>query len=164
MKDINTASVENTEATQAEAKGEQRTFTQDDLNRIIQDRLAKDRQKSSDELSRREQELAQREFRLNSRQKLLDRGYEENILDVLNCNDEKALDKALDMIDGLIEKRVMESTKPRAFRPEELKMIEAYRKENGQDPKGTDLKFTALSKGFNFMGEFDSIRSAMSLD
>ena len=48
----------------------EKTFTQDDVNRIVQDRLAKDREKASKELGEREQELAQREFRLNSRQKL----------------------------------------------------------------------------------------------
>lgn len=53
----------------------ERTFTQDDVNRIVQDRLAKDREKASKELGEREQELAQREFRLNSRQKLVDKGY-----------------------------------------------------------------------------------------
>ena len=164
MKDINTASVENTEATQAEAKGEQRTFTQDDLNRIIQDRLAKDRQKSSEELSRREQELAQREFRLNNRQKLLDRGYDEDFLDVLNCNDEKALDKALDMLDGLIEKRLREFAGPKAYRPEELKLLEAYRNANGYDPKGKDLVFTTINKTHPAEKTSNSIRSAMGLD
>ena len=65
---------------------EGKIFTQDDVNRIVQDRLAKDRAKSSEEITKREQELLQREFRLNSRQKLIDRGYPENILDALNCS------------------------------------------------------------------------------
>ena len=43
-----------------------RTFTQEDVNRIVQDRLAKDREKASKELGEREQELAQREFRLKA--------------------------------------------------------------------------------------------------
>ena len=96
---------ENNVATQAENKGEQKTFTQDDVNRIVQERLAKDRQKSSEELSRREQELAQREFRLNNRQKLIDRGYSEDLLEALNCSDEEAFNKALDIVDNLIKSR-----------------------------------------------------------
>ncbi|MEY8323431.1 hypothetical protein AALB47_05860 [Lachnospiraceae bacterium 54-11] len=61
----------------------------------MQERLAKDREKASKELGEREQELAQREFRLNSRQKLIDKGYPETLLDALNCNSEEAFDKAL---------------------------------------------------------------------
>ena len=94
-----------TEATQADTQGDKKTFTQDDVNRIVQDRLAKDRAKASEEISRREQELAQREFRLNSRQKLLDRGLPESILDALNCSSETAFDKALETIDSLIRER-----------------------------------------------------------
>lgn len=93
-------------ATPADQTGGQKTFTQDDVNRIVQDRLAKDREKASKELSEKEQELVQREFRLNSRQKLIDRGYPESLLDALNCNSEAAFDKALSIIDGLLEDRM----------------------------------------------------------
>ena len=95
--DVNTA-------TQAE-NGAQKTFTQDDVNRIVQDRLAKDRAKASEEISKREQELKDREFRLDSRQKLIDRGYPESIMDALNCSSTEAFDKALDIIDSLIKER-----------------------------------------------------------
>lgn len=93
-------------ATPAEPTGGQKTFTQDDVNRIVQERLAKDREKTSKELGEREQELAQREFRLNSRQKLIDKGYPESLLEALNCNSEKEFDKALEIIDGLMEERL----------------------------------------------------------
>lgn len=95
---------QNADPASAQGTGE-KTFTQDDVNRIVQDRLAKDRAKSSEEITRREQELLQREFRLDSRQKLIDRGYPENILDALNCSSEEAFNKALDIIDGLIKER-----------------------------------------------------------
>ena len=62
---------QNTDLSVNQGAGE-KTFTQDDVNRIVSDRLAKDREKASKELNEREQELAQREFRLNSRQKLID--------------------------------------------------------------------------------------------
>lgn len=93
------------EATPAANKGEQRTFTQDDVNRIVQERLAKDRAKASEEMDKREQELAQREFRLNSRQKLIERGYPESLLDALNCSSEEAFSKALDALDSLMTER-----------------------------------------------------------
>ena len=95
-----------TNVTQTENKGEtHKTFTQEQVNAIVSDRLARDRQKQSEEMSKKEQELAQREFRLNSRQKLIDRGYSESLMDALNCSSEEAFDKALDIIDSLIKER-----------------------------------------------------------
>lgn len=96
---------QNGTVTQTDATGGQRTFSQEDVNRIVQDRLAKDRAKASEEVSKREQELAEREFRLNSRQKLIDRGYPESIMEALNCSSEEAFDKALDAIDSLLKER-----------------------------------------------------------
>ena len=105
MSTENTSMNQNENATPAEVTGGERTFTQDDVNRIVQDRLAKDRAKTSEEISKREQELADREFRLNSRQKLIERGYPESIMDALNCSSEEAFDKALDTIDSLLKER-----------------------------------------------------------
>ena len=89
-------------ATPAEPAGGRKTLTQDVVNRIVQERLAKDREKASKELSEKEQELAQREFRLNSRQKLIGRGYPETLLDALNCSSEEAFNKALETIDETV--------------------------------------------------------------
>ena len=98
---INTAA--ETTATPAEQTGGQKTFNQDQVNAIVQERLARDREKQSEELGKREQELLQREFRLNSRQKLIDRGYPENLMDALNLSDEKSFDKALDLLDEYVK-------------------------------------------------------------
>ncbi len=126
----------------------EKTFTQDDVNRIVQDRLAKDRAKSSEELSKKEEELLQREFRLNSRQKLIDRGYPEDILDVLNCSSEEAFNKALDIIDGLIKERTPSE--------EEKAEMEARKKAAGSAPKFTDRSESHRSG-------VDMIRQAMNL-
>ncbi len=127
---------------------EGKIFTQDDVNRIVQDRLAKDRAKSSEEITKREQELLQREFRLNSRQKLIDRGYPESIMEALNCNSEKEFDKALDIIDSLIKER----TPSEAERAE----MEARMKAAASAPKFTD-KSEGRPSGM------DMIRKAMNL-
>ena len=95
-----------TNVTQTENKGEtNKTFTQEQVNAIVSDRLARDRQKQGEEMSKREQELNEREFRLNSRQKLIDRGYSESLMDALNCSSDEAFDKALDIIESLIKER-----------------------------------------------------------
>ena len=104
---MNTENMNQSADPAAQETGE-RTFTQDDVNRIVQDRLAKEKAKNSGEadLAKREQELAQREFRLNSRQKLIDKGYPETLLDALNCSSEEAFNKALETIDGLMKERL----------------------------------------------------------
>ena len=126
----------------------ERTFSQDDVNRIVQERLAKDREKASKELGEKEQELAKREFRLNSRQKLIDRGYPESIMEALNCNSEKEFDKALDIIDGLIKERTPS--------PEEKADMEARMKAAASAPKFTDRSEGRPSG-------MDMIRKAMNL-
>lgn len=126
----------------------ERTFSQDDVNRIVQERLAKDREKASKELGEREQELARREFRLNSRQKLIDRGYPEDILDALNCNSEKEFDNALDIIDRLIKERTPSE--------EEKAEMEARMKAAASAPKFTDKSEPRQSFA-------DPIRRAMDL-
>lgn len=131
---------ENT-ATPAEHTGG-RTFTQDQLNSIVQERLARDREKQSEELGKKEQELLQREFRLNSREKLLNRGYPEDILDALNLSDEKSFDKALDLLDEYIKPRKAE--------------IDAKLRAAGSAPKFTDKSEPRRSDG-------DPIRRAMNL-
>ena len=142
MSTENTSMNQNENVTPAEVTGGERTFTQDDVNRIVQDRLAKDRTKTSEEISKREQELAAREFRLNSRQKLIDRGYPESIMEALNCSSEEAFDKALDAIDSLL--------KERGATPEHM---EARRKA---------ARFTA-PMGRNSQSGTDRIREAMKL-
>ena len=138
---------QNADPASAQGTGE-KTFTQDDVNRIVSDRLAKDRAKSSEGIAKREQELLQREFRLNSRQKLIDRGYPESIMEALNCNSEKEFDKALDIIDSLIKER----TPSEAERAE----MEARMKAAASAPKFTD-KSEGRPSGM------DMIRKAMNL-
>lgn len=95
---MNTENMNQETTTPADQTGGQKTFTQDDVNRIVGERLARDREKASEEVSKKEQELADREFRLNSRQKLMDRGYPESIMEALNCSSEEAFNKALDSL------------------------------------------------------------------
>lgn len=139
---------QNADLASAQGTGE-KTFTQDDVNRIVQDRLAKDREKASKELGEREQELAKREFRLNSRQKLIDKGYPESLLDALNCNSEKEFDKALDIIDGLMEERLAEK--------------EADKKQQELEA-GRAKPFTGPLNPPSFRTGADPIRKAMNLN
>lgn len=133
-------------ATQAETKGDTKTFTQEQLNAIVQKRLAEYKARQDSELDRREQELREREFRLNSRQTLINRGFDESLLDILKCNDENSLSSALDILDKVLSMRNQENANAgsvqkadipiaKGFSREEVEMLAAYRKENGEEPE-----------------------------
>ena len=80
-------------------------FTQGELNRVVSDRLHKERVKIETDLEKREQDLAKREFTYTARGILEKRHFHYNtenvtaILDVLNVTDADGLEKALDIID-----------------------------------------------------------------
>lgn len=149
MNTENSNAVAGQTATPADQTGGQKTFSQEDVNRIVSERLAKDREKASKELGEREQELAQREFRLDSRQKLIDKGYPESLLDALNCNSGKEFDKALEIIDGLMKERLAVKEDD-----EKQRQLEAQRAK----------PFTGPLNQSSFRTGADPIRKAMNLN
>lgn len=119
---------------------EERTFSQSELNAIIGKRLSEQKQQQESELAKREQELKEKEFRFNSRQKLIERGYPEDLLDILNCGDEASLDKSLSVIDKIIGER---STAPSDIRITSLKGMDHvqrnFKDENIRSAMGLSL-------------------------
>ena len=74
-------------------------FTQDDVNRIVSDRLAKDRAKAEADITRREQGLAKREFTYAAHEYLTAKKIPLAVLDVLNATDMPSLEKAITLLD-----------------------------------------------------------------
>lgn len=104
-----------TEGTQTSAEG--RTFTQDDVNRIVQERLAKEKGKASSnedfekktaELERKQAELLEKENRLNALTALRSAGYPDELADVIRCSNEDELKKSMELIDKIIKERTPE--------------------------------------------------------
>lgn len=89
-----------TEGTQTSTDG--KTFTQDDVNRIVQERLAKERSKGTgngeDELSKRAAELDLRERKLTAREKLRENGLPDYLVDALNMNTDEDFQKSMEAI------------------------------------------------------------------
>lgn len=85
----------------SEAQGE-KTFTQDDVNRIVQERLAKERSKGTgnagDELYKRAAELDMRERKLTAREKLREKGLPEYLADALNMNTDEDFQKSMEAV------------------------------------------------------------------
>ena len=78
-----------------------KTFTQDDVNRIVQERLAKEKSKSEAAIAQREQELSQRELLLSAKEKLTAKGLPLELLDALNMSSPEALDKSLTILENI---------------------------------------------------------------
>lgn len=88
-----------------------KTFTQDDLNRIVSKRLTEEKTKSEAEFSKREQELNAREFRISAKEKLKAHDMPESLLDALNIADEETLDKSIKAIKEYADSKIKVETK-----------------------------------------------------
>lgn len=72
-----------------------RTFTQEEVNRIVSDRLARDRDKRAAELDEREKAVKARELAVVAVEKLTAAGLPKEMAGVLKYDDEKTLDEAI---------------------------------------------------------------------
>ena len=89
-----------------------KTFSQDDVNRIVGERLAAEKRKGEVALAEREQQLAQRELLLTAKEKLSENGLPMELLDALNVSSPEAMDKAITTLKGVIDKIKAEAPKP----------------------------------------------------
>ena len=98
---------QNTMSNTNPAAGE-RTFTQDEVNHIIGERLAKEKAKQDASFAEREQELARREALFEMKDQLKEMGLPQELLPVLNVQDKEALDKALQALKDYIDEQKSE--------------------------------------------------------
>ena len=89
-----------------------KTFTQEQVNAIIGERLAKEKTKADAAFAEREQQFAEREKQLANREALFDlkdqlkeMGLPAELLPVLNLSDKKALNTALDALKNYVSDR-----------------------------------------------------------
>lgn len=98
MENTNMNTVEEQQATtQPEGNGE-KTFTQEDVNRIVGERLAKEKAKNDVDFVKREQDLQQRELAMSAKELLADKGLPKDLADILKYSDEESLKSAVDRI------------------------------------------------------------------
>lgn len=76
----------------------ERTFTQDDVNRIVQERLAKEKGKGNEELDKRAAELDKRERRMNAVDELRKNGLPDYLVDALNMETDEAFQQSMNAI------------------------------------------------------------------
>lgn len=82
---------------------EGKTFTQDEVNRIVSERLKKEKGKidaeREAEYSKREADLNMREIKIKARESLIEKGLPGELGDVLNCSNEDELNKCIEILE-----------------------------------------------------------------
>lgn len=76
------------------AEKEERTFTQEEVDRIIENRLARENEK-------RETEFLKRELQLDAREALAAAGLPSDLIDSINMTDRETMQKSIDAIKAL---------------------------------------------------------------
>lgn len=96
----------------------EKTFTQEDVNRIVQERLAKEKAKSSGDadFAKREQELVQRELHMSAKEMLSEKGLPVQLFDALNCTDEETMKKSITTIETVFNEYKANATKQIKFK------------------------------------------------
>lgn len=126
----------------------EKTFTQEDVNRIVSERLAKEKAKNSGEadFAKREQELVQRELHMTAKELLSEKGLPVQLFNALNCTDEETMKKSISTIEKVfndyksnVQQPVFKGFQPGASTP---------------TPEGMDI----TKMGYN-----DLLRTAMKL-
>ena len=85
----------------------EKTFTQEDVNRIVGERLAKEKAKNSGEadFAKREQELVRRELHMTAKELLSEKGLPVQLFDALNCTDEETMKKSIATIEKIFNEQ-----------------------------------------------------------
>lgn len=93
-----------TQQQSAQTQQQEKLFTQDDVNRIVGERLA--RVKNTPDTSgyaEREQLLNQREMRLTAREKLADAGIPKDLLPLVNLSSEEEMKNSIELIGSYLK-------------------------------------------------------------
>lgn len=117
-----------TEQTQAENMGNEsevqgqeaaKTFTQDEVNRIIQERLERAKKQATkdqeSEYAQKAAELQAREMKLLVKEQLSERGMPRELADIITCTDENDLKAKLDALQKIYGDKAKEKEKPTGF-------------------------------------------------
>ncbi len=122
-KNIDTTKAENQGQPAQEEK--EKTFTQEEVNRIVQERLARSKNKeqpkgeeSNTGAQDKERELQTREMNILAREKLLDAELSKDCMPLLTgASDEKDLDTRIELIRNLSAKKEEKPEKSKGFTP-----------------------------------------------
>lgn len=121
MNNVNTEQQPNTQPADNGTQGNERMFTQAEVDKIVKERLAraKTAPKEPTEAEVREKELTAKESRLNCREYLISQGYPSELLDVIDTSNIDEFKTKADTVSGLLDAH-KQSQKP--VNPELMEM------------------------------------------
>ncbi|WP_313132789.1 DUF4355 domain-containing protein [Anaerocolumna sp.] len=120
---------QNTNPTEGQSQ-EVKTFTQDEVNKIVGERLAKEKTKLEQAVTLREQELNKRELNLKAKELLTEKGLPLEILEALNYSNEDSLNNSI----SIIEKQLKKDAPPIVQGREPVRNGVSYSAQNGSSP------------------------------
>ena len=92
-----------TQTLQQQTDGQQteKMFTQDDVNRIVGERLARVKTDVSPQFQERERAISQRELQIDAREMLVDAGLPKELLEAIDCSTKEKLENSIETIKRL---------------------------------------------------------------
>lgn len=110
-----------------------KTFTQEEVNRIVSDRLGRERDKKAAELDEREKAVKARELAVIAAEKLAAAGLPKDLAAVLKYDDESSLDAAVSQLSELRGFKDGNGTRPEGDKKKiiEYKLPEPSEYDNG---------------------------------
>lgn len=82
---------------------EGKTFSQEDVNKIINERLKKEKDKTQKQVEALEKEYQQKELNFKAKELLTSKGLSLDILDALKYEDEDTLNKSVNLIESIFK-------------------------------------------------------------
>lgn len=127
--------IKNQEMEQENSNNEEKTFTQDEVNRIVQERLSRNKSKN-DELEEREKKIIQRELKADCREKLKTLDIPDEYSDLFNGSSEDDLNEFINKLSKIKEKSKLNfDNKSNVFKSFTSHLPEGSSDEiNGSDP------------------------------
>lgn len=98
------------EKTNNQQQGIEKMFTQSDVNRIIGERLSRDKLKGNEDLEKRESELMARELKFIAKQLLAEKGLPSELADILKLESEASVTEAVELLTKLFGSRQKENS------------------------------------------------------
>lgn len=82
-----------------------KTFTQEEVNTLIQERLAKEKAKYEKQIADMEADMTRRERRLGAREKLQEKGLPVELAELVKLDDEESFNTSLELLEKTYNQR-----------------------------------------------------------
>lgn len=86
-----------------------KTFTQEDINRIVSERLAEDRKKTTADIEQREKDLQRKELTLKAKELFHENNLPPELMEVVNFSDDESLNKSIATLTKVISAKAPEA-------------------------------------------------------